>query len=68
MYNGGPISWCTRKQPIVALSTTEAEYIAAANCVKELIYLKNLLEELLEEKISEKLNVDNQSAIKLIEK
>ncbi|KAJ8868387.1 hypothetical protein PR048_029903 [Dryococelus australis] len=29
-YCGGPISWCARKQPVVALSTTEAEYVASA--------------------------------------
>jgi len=29
---GGPISWCLRKQPIIAQSTTEAEYVAMAEC------------------------------------
>lgn len=61
-----PISWCTRQQPIVALSTAEAEYIAAAECVKELLYLKSVCEELLFKSISVKLYVDNQSAINLI--
>jgi len=26
------VSWCCRKQNTIALSTTEAEYISAANC------------------------------------
>ncbi|KAJ8865894.1 hypothetical protein PR048_033417 [Dryococelus australis] len=46
-YCGGPISWCARKQPVVTLSTAEAEYIAAAECTKELMYLKAVLEETL---------------------
>lgn len=66
MYNGGPISWCTRRQPIVALSTTEAEYIAAADCCREVIYFKNLINELLGEDIKATLQVDNKSAIKLV--
>ncbi|XP_052734031.1 secreted RxLR effector protein 161-like [Vigna angularis] len=28
MLNGSPISWCSKKQPVVALSNYEAEYIA----------------------------------------
>ncbi|UYV84378.1 FHDC1 [Cordylochernes scorpioides] len=66
LFGKGPISWSSRKQPIVALSTTEAEYIAAAECVKELIYMKALIEELTNETILAKLNIDNQSAMTLM--
>ncbi|UYV79268.1 hypothetical protein LAZ67_17001872 [Cordylochernes scorpioides] len=66
LFGKGPISWSSRKQPIVALSTTEAEYIAAAECVKELIYIKALIEELTNETILAKLNIDNQSAMTLM--
>jgi len=65
-YGGGAVSWCSRRQPIIALSTTEAEYIAAAECCKELLYLKTLLEELQSEDIQIELNIDNQSTIALI--
>lgn len=65
-FAGGAISWCSRKQPVIALSSTEAEYIAAAECCKELLYLKSLLEELLLETVDIELNVDNQSAIALM--
>lgn len=62
----GPISWCSRKQPIVSLSSTEAEYIAAADCVKELLFLKSVIEELTGKDIKIELNIDNQSAITII--
>lgn len=65
-YGEDPISWSSRKQSVIALSSTEAEYIAAAECCKELLYLKSLLEEILTEKVTIELNVDNQSAIALM--
>lgn len=68
LFCGGPISWCSRRQPIVALSSTEAEFIAAAECCKELLYLKGLITELTGKKVKTELNIDNQSTIKLIQK
>lgn len=37
IYVGGAISWCSRKQSVIALSNTEAEYIAAAESAKSCI-------------------------------
>lgn len=65
-YCGGPIVWCSRKQPIVALSSTEAEYIAAAECTKELLYIKTLIEELQSVNVNINLHIDNQSALTMI--
>ncbi len=46
MLNGGPVSWCSKKQAMVALSFTEAEYIALTLSVKEATWLQLLLTEL----------------------
>ena len=43
---GGPVSWKSRKQDTVALSTAEAEYVALSSAVQECIWLQRLLCEL----------------------
>jgi hypothetical protein len=37
------VSWCSRKQTYVALSTTEAEYIALSMSVREVVWLRKIL-------------------------
>ena len=44
--HSGAISWNSRLQPTVAVSTAEAEYMAAAAAVKEALWLRTLLSEL----------------------
>jgi len=43
MMNGGPISWKSRRQDNVSLSTSEAEFVAASLTGQEAIYLRETL-------------------------
>ncbi|GKD95409.1 retrovirus-related pol polyprotein from transposon TNT 1-94 [Tanacetum coccineum] len=63
--SGGTISWVSKLQSVVAMSTTKAEYVAAAQASKEAVWLKMLLEELGHEQKKITLFCDNQSALYL---
>ncbi|KAF7371923.1 Reverse transcriptase Ty1/copia-type domain-containing protein [Mycena venus] len=43
---GGAVTWSSKKQPTVALSTMEAEYIALSHAVRENLWLRQLFSEL----------------------
>lgn len=47
-YAGGPVSWTSKRQDSVALSTLEAEYNALTLACQEAVWLRRLLEELKE--------------------
>ena len=64
-YAGGAVSWQSKLQKCVALSTTEAEYIAVTEACKEVLWMKKFLEELGQEQEELKLYCDSQSAIHL---
>ena len=60
----GAVSWLSKKQATVALSTTEAEYVALSTATQEAIWLRRLFTDVgepLEEPIV--INEDNQGAI-----
>jgi len=46
MVDGGAVSWMSKKQEIITLSTTEAEYVAATHAAKEAVWLHRLFGEL----------------------
>ncbi|KMQ91545.1 integrase core domain protein [Lasius niger] len=46
IMNGGCISWDSKKQRTVALSSTEAEYMVLSEAAKEAVYFRRLLREL----------------------
>ena len=61
---GGPVSWCSRKQSCVALSTSEAEYIALTSAAQEGIWLRQLISEILKKPMKPvTIYEDNQSTI-----
>ena len=66
--DGGAISWSSKKQNVVALSSTEAEYIALTHATKEAIWLRYVLADVLHPDLSlfpVRLSSDNRSAIPL---
>ena len=66
ILNGGAVTWSSRKQPIVALSTMESEYIAASDSSREAVWLRGLLTNLgISQSDPTVLRCDNESAINL---
>ncbi len=63
---GGPIIWSSRRQPIVALSTTEAEFIAASDATKEAIWTRLFVTDLYMPACIPELLIDNQSTVSII--
>ena len=64
--SGGAISWSSRRQSIVALSTMQAEYIAASDWSREAVWLRTLLQDLGSAQTGPTLlQCDNESAINL---
>jgi len=64
----GTISWGSKKQNCVALSTSEAEYIALSLAIQEGTWINNLFNEIIGEKLVENQLIifeDNQSCIKM---
>ena len=63
---GGPISWSSKRQSTVALSSSEAEYIGQANAIRHAIHLSHFLNEIkIPPPLPITIYVDNQSAITL---
>jgi len=74
MFAGCPITWSSKRQTLIALSTTEAEYIALSSALREVIAIKNLMDELRRRgfpiqsttpKITCKVFEDNKSCIEI---
>lgn len=69
IYHGeNPILWSSQKQQSVALSTAEAEYVACAMTLTNLIYLQSVLIDLYNSCEVPCMYVDNQRAINMAER
>lgn len=62
--NGGAISWKSKRQPIISLSSMEAEYIALNTAGKEGIWLRKLEKDVIGKNHQLEILEDNQSTIK----
>jgi hypothetical protein len=67
LIDGGTVSWSSKRQEIVSLSTTESEYVVATHSSKEALWLRSLISEVfgtLQEPTT--LFSNNQAAIALM--
>lgn len=64
LVDSGAVSWSSRKQELVTLSTVEAEYIAVTHAAKEAVWLRRLIREVFKLiGTATTLYCDNQSAV-----
>ena len=63
---GGPVTWSSLRQKLVTLCTIESEFVAVSSCVRELVWIRELLKDIGYRCIPPiNLYIDNQGTIKL---
>ena len=65
MFGKKLVSWSSRKQPVIALSSTEAEYVAVTGASQEALWFQGLLNEIGITQETINIYEDNESCIKL---
>jgi hypothetical protein len=69
-FRGNPIHWKSSKQQLVAQSSTEAEYVAAASAYNTVMYLRQMLQEVIGSMadftpLPTPIHIDNRGALML---
>ena len=68
-YLGARVIWASRKQSLVSLSSTEAEYISLTECVQEALWVRRILDDFNQDVQDHTVIFeDNQSCIKMLQK
>ncbi|XP_073964450.1 uncharacterized protein [Choristoneura fumiferana] len=65
LFSSGAISWRSLRQRTVALSSSEAEIVAASEATRELLWLKHIIEDVAMNVQTVELLIDSESALKL---
>jgi transposase InsO family protein len=66
MMAGGAVTWSSKRQATVALSTVEAEYVAMSRCAQQMVWMHNWLDEVeIEHTLPGVIKGDNRGAIAL---
>ncbi|PIL29346.1 hypothetical protein GSI_09397 [Ganoderma sinense ZZ0214-1] len=66
LIDGGAVSWSSKKQELISLSTTESEYVTVTHAAKEALWLRSLIGQIFAPLLSSTpLLSDNLSAIAL---
>jgi len=63
---GGAVSWMSKLQKCVVVSSCEAEYVAASTVTREALFMRNILRDMTGSNLVVDMNADNQGALKLI--
>ena len=64
---GGPVTWNSKRQTTVALSTVEAEYVAMSRCAQQMVWMQSWLDEVeIEHSLPGLIKGDNRRAMALM--
>jgi hypothetical protein len=67
LVNGTALTWGSKKQSLITMSTAEAEYIAGSECALEIVWLRRFFEDFgQEQKGPTSLLLDNKSSIQMV--